>query len=169
MSTELVSGDRGQTPQDFAIGMSIFLLAVLTVLAFVPSIFTPFTAPETAVEGQGDRASTVVMDELTVNGSSTTLNASKTERWFSVARNESTDDFAVDLGLESYREVNVTIYRLNDTNATEIVELTANGNATNLTAGEPYDGEPSSTMVRIVRIPDEEECQPACRMVVRVW
>ncbi len=169
MSAGLASGDRGQTPQDFAIGMSIFLLAVLTVLAFVPSIFTPFTAPETAVSGQGDRASTAVMSELTVDGSSTTLNASKTEIWFNTSQRQSPDDFAESLGIESYREVNVTIYRLNDTNSSEIVTLSANGNTTNLTAGEPYDGQPSSTMVRIVRIPNASACQPACRMVVRVW
>lgn len=165
MSPRLASEDRGQTPQDFAIGMSIFLLAVLTVLAFVPSIFTPFTAPETAVDGQADRASTAVMGELTVDGSSTTLSNSTTEIWFNTSQQQPTDDFAASLGLESYRDVNVTITRLDGSNASHVVEL----NNTNLTAGEPYDGEPSSTMVRIVRIPDSDECSPACRMVVRVW
>ncbi len=169
MSDRRLSDDRGQTPQDFAIGMSIFLLAVLTVLAFVPQIFTPFTAPGTAVEGQADRASTAVVEELRVEGSATTLNASKTEMWFNASRDDPTDALAASLGVESYRNVNVSIYRLNGSERSEVVELEANGNATNLTAGEPYDGEPSSTMVRIVTIPGEDECQPGCRLVVRVW
>ena len=131
MQARTTSDDRGQTPQDFAIGMSIFLLAVVTVLAFIPSIFTPFTAPADAVEGQAAAA------------------------------------FATSLGLESYRSVNVSIVTLNGSNRSDVVTIAENGNTTPLTAGEPYDDQPSSTMVRVVRI--ENLCEPGCRMVVRVW
>lgn len=160
------SDDRGQTPQDFAIGMSIFLLAVITVLTFVPSIFTPFTAPETAIEGQADRASTAAMSELTVEGSTTQLNRSATESWFADYQSRPTEDLAAELGLESYRSVNVTVVPL-EGNATA-APVSVDG--TNLTAGEPYDGQSSSTMVRIVEVEGADgECEPACRLVVRVW
>jgi ABC-type phosphate transport system substrate-binding protein len=160
------SDDRGQTPQDFAIGMSIFLLAVITVLTFVPSIFTPFTAPETAIEGQADRASTAAMSELTVEGSTTQLNRSATESWFADYQSRPTEDLAAELGLESYRSVNVTVVPL-EGNATA-ASVSVDG--TNLTAGEPYDGQSSSTMVRIVEVEGADgECEPACRLVVRVW
>lgn len=45
---------RGQTPLDFAIGISIFLLVVVYVLAFVPGMLQPF------VEGQD--GNTIVAD-----------------------------------------------------------------------------------------------------------
>lgn len=164
------SDDRGQTPQDFAIGMSIFLLAVITVLTFVPSIFTPFTAPETAIEGQADRASTSAMSELTVEGSTTQLNRSATESWFATYRSQPTEELAAELGLESYRSVNVTVVPLEGNASAAPVDITANGNTTALGAGDPYDGQSSSTMVRIVEIETADgECEPACRLVVRVW
>lgn len=158
--------DRGQTPQDFAIGMSIFLLAVITVLTFVPSIFTPFTAPETAIEGQADRASTAAMSDLTVEGSSTQLNSSAAEAWFADYQSRPTEDLATELGLESYRSVNVTVVPL-EGNATA-TPVSVDGTA--LTAGEAYDGQSSSTMVRIVEVEGADGgCEPACRLVVRVW
>jgi hypothetical protein len=172
MRARTTDDDRGQTPQDFAIGMSIFLLAVVTVLAFIPSIFTPFTAPSATVDGQADRAATATMNDLAVQGSSTTLNRTATETWFATNRNASTDAFATSLGLESYRSVNVSIVRLNGSNRSDVVEIDiTGGNTTALTAGASYDDQPSSTMVRIVRIEGMKDgkCEPACRMVVRVW
>lgn len=41
-------GERGQTTFDFAIGMSLFVLAVAGVLFYVPALFSPFA--ETGVE-----------------------------------------------------------------------------------------------------------------------
>jgi ABC-type phosphate transport system substrate-binding protein len=171
MRGRTIDDDRGQTPQDFAIGMSIFLLAVLTVLTFVPSIFTPFTAPETAIEGQADRASTAAMGNLTVDGSSTRLNASATESWFADYQSRPTEDLATALGLEPYRSVNVSVVPLDATGNTSAVTITANSNTTTLTAGERYTGQSSSTMVRIVTIPglSGDTCEPGCRLVVRVW
>lgn len=37
------AGDRGQTTLDFAIGVTIFLAAIIFTFAFVPGILTPFT------------------------------------------------------------------------------------------------------------------------------
>jgi len=167
MRRRTIDDDRGQTPQDFAIGMSIFLLAVITVLTFVPSIFTPFTAPDTAIDGQADRASTAAMAELTVEGSSTRLNASATESWFATYQNRSTEDLATALGLEPYRSVNVSVVPLDAKGNTSAVTV----DGTTLTVGERYSGQASSTMVRIVTIPGAsgDTCEPGCRLVVRVW
>lgn len=159
--------DRGQTPQDFAIGMSIFLLAVLTVLTFVPSIFTPFTAPDTAIDGQADRASTAALNDLAVDGSSTELNRTETESWFATYQSRSTEDLATALGIEPYRSVNVSVVPLDATGNESAVTI----NGTTLTAGERYTDQSSSTMVRIVTIPglSGDTCEPGCRLVVRVW
>jgi hypothetical protein len=40
------SGERAQTTIDFAIGIGLFLLVVAFVVAFVPTIFTPFQSTE---------------------------------------------------------------------------------------------------------------------------
>ncbi len=40
------SGERAQTTIDFAIGIGLFLIVVAFVVAFVPTIFTPFQSTE---------------------------------------------------------------------------------------------------------------------------
>jgi hypothetical protein len=160
------SDDRGQTPQDFAVGISIFLLAVIAVFTFLPNVFTPFTSGAQGFDGQADRASTSVVDELAEEPGTTRLNESATERWF-YTYDGRPDDVALTLGLQDYQNVNVTIYRLDGTDPGDVQSITANGNTTRLVAGHEYEGEASSTMVRIVRF--EGACSTGCRMVVRVW
>lgn len=41
-----LSDDRAQTTIDFAIGIGLFLIVVAFVVAFVPTIFTPFQSTE---------------------------------------------------------------------------------------------------------------------------
>ncbi|MUW14307.1 hypothetical protein GJ633_06270 [Halorubrum sp. CBA1125] len=55
---------RGQTPIDFAVGASVFLLTLAFVIAFVPTLFEPFTAAETATPVVGDRVAAGVAGDL---------------------------------------------------------------------------------------------------------
>jgi len=58
--------DRGQTTVDFAIAISIFLVAVVFTLTLVPSLFQPYdnTAEEQAVS---DRAATTLSSNVLTN------------------------------------------------------------------------------------------------------
>ena len=62
------SGDqrRAQTPIDFAVGAGVFLLTLAFVIAFVPTLFDPFSAATTASPVVGDRVAAGVAGDLLV-------------------------------------------------------------------------------------------------------
>jgi hypothetical protein len=49
------ASDRAQTPIDFAVGASVFLLTLGFVIAFVPTVFDPFAGAATASPVVSDR------------------------------------------------------------------------------------------------------------------
>ncbi|MFC7186924.1 DUF7287 family protein [Halorubrum yunnanense] len=55
---------RAQTPIDFAIGASVFLLTLAFVVAFVPTLFDPFTAADTASPLVSDRVAAGLAGDL---------------------------------------------------------------------------------------------------------
>jgi len=62
---------RAQTPIDFAVGAGVFLLTLAFVIAFVPTVFDPFSGAATA--------SPVVSDRVAAGLASDLLAASQTE------------------------------------------------------------------------------------------
>ena len=56
--------DRAQTPIDFAVGAGVFLLTLAFVIAFVPTLFDPFSAAETASPVVSDRVAAGVAGDL---------------------------------------------------------------------------------------------------------
>lgn len=75
---------RGQTLHDFAIGMTIFLLVIGYVFAFVPSLFTPFTPETDSTSVRVDRtADLLTRDALAENASAAgLLNSTCTGEFF---------------------------------------------------------------------------------------
>jgi hypothetical protein len=73
------SGARGQTQIDFAVGAGVFLVTLAFVVAFVPTLFEPFAAGETASPLVADRIAAGTVDRLgasaTVSGVSTAVHA----------------------------------------------------------------------------------------------
>jgi len=58
-------GDRrAQTPIDFAVGAGVFLLTLAFVVAFVPSLFDPFAAADTAAPLVSDRIAAALADDV---------------------------------------------------------------------------------------------------------
>lgn len=55
---------RAQTPIDFAVGAGVFLLTLAFVIAFVPTLFDPFSAAETASPVVSDRVAAGVAGDL---------------------------------------------------------------------------------------------------------
>ena len=189
--------DRAQTPLDFAIAMSIFLLAVTFVFTFIPSLTAPF------VEGNQDKSVTAdrVASHLAEGGLGDpaepfVVNDSCAEVFF----DESTDDGNIPstcgysgdnlgerVGVDTDRlQVNVTIEQVNTTATGDdrfrTVCIDSNGDVSHterasscpnkFVVGETADADDSVVVARrIVTIPgctfDTETCDVTLR--VEVW
>lgn len=153
-SKRLTSDLRGQTLQDYVIGVSIFLLATAFVVGFIPTLFTPFTAPVDASQtAQADRYAAEVLSEVTQPDSKNVLDGAETDSFFA---NESNLDR---IPTSEQADVNVTL---------------VDGNGTVQHAiGLPYQGESTAAATRIV-VPESgyggnHTCTATCRIEVRLW
>lgn len=160
--------DRGQTQQDFVIGVSVFLLAVFFVFSFVPTTIAPTGAE---VEGESyvaDRVVGGVAENVTTTGEANRLDLNRTESFFrahsagsAVRANYSVSGTAqVNVSLETLQGLTVDVNATDgavSTNATAI-------NGTVARAGDSYPGDVGAAATRIVRVGDERY-----RLAVRVW
>ena len=157
--------DRGQTTQDFAVGIGLFLLAMAFVFAYVPTLVTPFSTPVGGAEtAQADRIAATLVDDLSEDTDGTNeLNLTELENLAEEG------DPIKDLGLRSVEtddgqsvaidRVNVTIHSLDESAGGDLP----------VTVGPEYDdGQATSSASRIVTV-EGEDCEPACRLTVRVW
>lgn len=149
--------NRAQTAQDFALGISVFLLAVAFTFAFVPTILAPFDAGTTGSQSaQADRVATTVVGNISAADQPNLVvdNDTLNDEFDTEA------DLAGVYGLPNTASVNVTVTNIS---SGEIV-----GDPT-LTKGEPVDQDQQvGTATRIIRTTDDR-CDPACRITVRVW
>jgi len=159
-------GARAQTTIDFAIGIGLFLLVVAFVVAFVPTIFTPFQStegPQTA-----DRiATSLSTDRLGDPSEPHVLNGTCTAGFFdqldgggpapSTCRfNTSADTTGEVFTLDRSREVNVTV---RDANGSVV------DGGTRLAAGPaPPETTSVTAATRVVSLDGH-----ARRLVVRTW
>ncbi|ELY57268.1 hypothetical protein C491_10799 [Natronococcus amylolyticus DSM 10524] len=155
-------GARGQTTQDFVVGIGVFLLAVALVFAAIPSVATPADPVGDAERGQADRIADRLVAEFATH-------------------NELDGDRLVDeLGADGIGhrseleggpadEVGVRLERLDGTT----LERT-DGSPVLEAEATPYEGQPAASSARIVALegPFELESgadEAAYRLVVRVW
>lgn len=114
-----MGGDRGQTTLDYAVGMSVFLLVLVGMFAFLPSVFAPFTTDRGANTVVSDRAASRLADDLLSAGAGdpSALDRTCTEGFFDAdgavpaGCTYDTDAAALTdaLGVSDYVSVNVTI------------------------------------------------------------
>lgn len=85
----IASGDRGQTLHDFAIGMTIFLLVLGYVFAFIPSLFAPFTPHSSSSPVRADRTADFLTHDLLAENDTApgVLNVTCTEDFFNTSIN----------------------------------------------------------------------------------
>lgn len=145
---------RGQTANDYLIGIIIVLVTVVAVFGFFPSIFTPF---EAAVTSQDRVMADNLADELvsanTVPGTQQTLNVTAFEDDLSNAAT-----LKQRAGIRESRQINATI----ENETTIIARGTDDDNFGNATV-------PSATKVRFVRLANNPDCTSGCFLIVRVW
>jgi hypothetical protein len=139
------SADRGQTVQDFALGVSVFLVAAAVAFALVPAVYAPFDTPtESGDAARAERIAIGVKDRIT-DASGATVDPASRDDFFDT---ETAATLRTTYGLEPRRHVNV--------------ELVGAGER----IGDDYAGEPTASVTRVVTGPG---CDPSCAIVVRVW
>lgn len=164
----MIGDERAQTNQDFAVGISIFLLTTAFVFAFIPTIFTPFDSDvQNSDITQSNRAASAFVDNHSVERKPTTLNATAVEGFFDAGN-----------GGDALRK----LYSLPTTSQINVTVRTQNGSVihsiggTKFARGDRYRDQPSASTSRIVTFDEGNVCSPepsndqsACRLLVRVW
>jgi hypothetical protein len=159
-ATGLAEDCRGQTLQDYALGISVFLVAVLVLLgALFPTVLTPFTDNVGADKrSQAQRVAAEVVANASVPGKTNHLNASTVETVTALGE----DGLRSRYRLPGSVRVNVTLTPLDGSG------IVRSAGGVDLTAGPaPVDREIASS-TRIVTLTDGS-CPTACRLAVRVW
>jgi hypothetical protein len=155
--------DRAQTNQDFVVGISIFLLTVAGVIAFVPVVFQPFEDPTQASEyTQANELADTILEEKRIGGTANTLDYHELESYLAPSS---------DISAELRADAGITLHNAN-------VTITDG----KITSGTIYDDpvlktgsdvflstQSTATVTRIVRFDNETRCTGTCRLVVRVW
>ncbi|SEV97190.1 DUF7287 family protein [Natrinema salifodinae] len=163
--------DRGQTTQDFAVGIGVFLLAIAFVFSFLPSLITPFDSSVGGAEtAQADRIADRVVHDLETE----TQNEVSVSRFEDNYVNASDSDLIERLGIRgdideelTYDRVNVRIESINGS------DTVAKTDGQKLAAGSEYDNQSAASAARIVTLDDKSDLEPddrpAYRLVVRAW
>ena len=189
--------DRAQTPLDFAIAMSIFLLAVTFVFTFIPSLTAPFVEGNQDKSVTADRvASHLAEGALGDPGDPFVVDDNCARPFFDESNNSipascgySGSDLGEYVGVDTDRlQVNVTIEQVNATaksddrfdrfrtvciDSNDDVSQASNASCTNkFVVGETADADDSVVVARrIVTIPgctfDTKSCDVTLR--VEVW
>ncbi|QCC49999.1 DUF7287 family protein [Halapricum salinum] len=149
-----VGDTRGQTLQDFAVGVGIFLIAFIFVLSLFPGLLTPFQSSASGAErAQAEQVSTQMLNTLSDGSAPNHLNTAE----LTTVLGGSEADLLDRYGLPIAANINVTV---------ETLDGTRNIYTTNNEVGDRE----VATSARIVTLDgDNPDCEPACRLVVRVW
>jgi hypothetical protein len=144
---------RGQTAQDFAVGISVFVVTTAFVIAYVPTAIFPFDQNlESATATQADRLADSLVDDFAVEGSLTEVNESELDAF--LAGNDSSESIRANYSLPETATVNVTLE----------YQSGASIGAWDSQAGDRYSGQAAGVATRLVTVDGSRY-----RLVVRVW
>nr|WP_136717832.1 hypothetical protein [Halorientalis salina] len=158
--------------QDFALGVSLFLVTVTFVLGLFPGFLEPFTSGASGAEqAQADQvAGSLVIDLSTGDSKGTLRKNSLNATQLRGVLNKSQPELRQQFGLDSTTGVNITVRELD---GDKIVEIDGDKLAT----AEDREKEPASSVGRIITLNnrtvdgkiDARKCRPGCRLVVKTW
>jgi len=159
--------DRAQTAQDYALGISIFLLVLSFVIGYFPSLLEPYDSGAGAAESAtGNRVSQTIISEVGSGRAPNDINSTLAATYFT--SNLSSDEVRKNLSLSEDTFVNVTVKTLNRSSLLEVTD--PSGTPIALAGGHTYQNESAVTVSRVITMRDDlGACRPACRIVVRVW
>lgn len=173
----LIDDDHAQTLQDFALGISIVILAVVFVIGYLPTIFDSYDSQTDSVRAeQADRAAAYIVTNYSVSADANVL---KCDEPGGINRTLSTDGGITELREQAalntstdrrYRP-NLNVIIVNSSTLTggdELAPMRVNG--TEYSYGDTYRGQPADRTIRVIQLHDEKtQCDPSCGLVVRVW
>jgi hypothetical protein len=154
--------DRGQTLQDYVVGISVFIVVVFLALAFFPQLLSGFQTTDIAdSEAQADRVARQIVTNNTVPGTTNELNATKMD----VLMNQTEDELRQRFRLNSTVNLNMSIVSLDGR------QFVLNATGDPLTSRPRYFGNDAGSAARIVTLSNDSfsNCDPACRLEVRAW
>jgi hypothetical protein len=163
--TDVPRSNRAQTAQDFAVGISIFLLTVGFIFAFVPNLLTPFdTDVGTEQQAQADRVATIVTGEITFDGEANVIDPSETDYFgASGLGNGGLEPIQNETGLPFTARINVTVSPIGQ-------DGPISEGGTTLSAGPEFrQSQPAASATRVVVLEGNPDCDPGCELTVRVW
>lgn len=170
--------DRGQTTQDYILGVSIMLATVLFVFAFVPGVFDSY---ESSVDGidraQAERAAEHLVAEYGVSGQPNVVENGTGDDLYTNLNGDFTQ-FRRRAGLNTQTQrqakpnINIVVVNASEFNGNsnyrEPVYFEGRGY---YEFGDDYDNQSAATRTRVISFSDDPggECSPTCYMIVRVW
>jgi len=157
-TAERGKGSRGQTLQDYTVGIGLFVLTVAGVLAAMFGFLDPLSAGAASEDiSQSQRISESIVNNHSTADAPTQLDA---DRLFATL-NRSPDQLESRWGVENSTNLNVSVEPLDG-------EGVATYGGAKLAVGSSYEAQSTSSAARVVTF-DASVCDPSCRLVVRVW
>lgn len=156
-SPRISSGDvdRGQTTQDFAIGIGIFVLAVAFAFATVPVLVGPdAVSSDGDAYAQTDRITTAIVDDLETGTNPNELDGDRLENEYEP------DAFPERFGLRTTDGVALESVTISLETLDRETELLTRGDG-------DADDHSAVTVERVVSVDGISECETACRLAVR--
>lgn len=159
--------DRGQTSQDYALGIGIFLLTLSFVIGFFPSVLEPYdTGAGAAESATANRVADAIIAAVESGGGANDLDSTAAAAYF--RSNLSESNVGSNLSLREGTSLNATVVTLNRSSTVSVTG--PSGNPVVLAGGDDYDNQSAVTVSRVITMKDDVAvCRPACRLVVRVW
>jgi hypothetical protein len=157
--------ERGQTQQDFAVGISVFLLAVFFVFAFVPTTIAPTDANTESDSYVADRVAGSVLETVSEPLEANAIAVDRAAGFF--VNHSAEGSIQANYSVAEPRQVNVTLETLQGVPVTvnETSESVGAGvNGTVARAGDDYPGGAGVAASRVVRVGSDRY-----RLVARVW
>jgi hypothetical protein len=153
------SNKRGQTLQDFILGVTVFILTVTFVFGIFPGFLEPLTAgTDTADRVQSDRIAQTMVQKQSVSGQQNVLSASDLRSITSNSQSDLRDRYS----LPQQASINVTVRDI------ETNEIVAYGGQ-KLATDEKSLNRSAGSVARVIKLDDDSICRPGCRLVVKVW
>jgi len=154
--------DRGQTLQDYLLGIVLVLLTIAGVFAFFPEVFVPFEEPVESEDRQmADQLSSEVIEANSTVGKRRTVNTTALNQ--TVQDADKLETLLNRSGIPSWKQVNVTV-RTGDT-------LLVRGESSDTGSVFRDDNSaPPATTIRTIQAQNRTHtCADSCQLVVRVW
>lgn len=152
--------DRGQTANDYLIGVGILLVSVTTVFTFFPTVYQPFEDPVSADERTiSDRVAEDLIEKHRTTFDERTLDYGALEA--QISQDNLTDTDQALSGIPELKTVNINVRVQKRPGGKVLVE----GGA----GFDDQDPPQAAVTNRVFAAASSGECTNSCRLVVRVW